>query len=761
MNISSPRSRHTGHPRKASLFGLGLLALVPAFLPGTAARAAEDAQKAEDEIGEVVVTATKRREPLQKVPVAITVVDGEKAAQQNLNTINDIAQIVPSLSFRDGASNKDRALFIRGMGTVTTSPGAEPSVSTVVDGVPLDRPGQATFDLLDVERIEVLRGPQGTLFGKNASAGAINIVTRQPTEEFHGYGEIGYFTEGDERRAKAGVSGAIVPGKVKGLLSALTSEYDGNVDNIRTGTTANGYLRNGGRAKLEVTPSDSLRALLTVDYLQSRDTTPNGVLSSTSVTYPDRITANPALAGAVAPVVAWSGNRTIDANINTQVDDQNGGLSGQVDWTVGGHTLTSITAYRWWNNQQYQDNDRISSTLYNQIVDYGELSFDQISQELRVASPKGQRIEYVAGLYYLRAVDEETYQRNTWAAASGVSNYGKASYGTESTNASAFGEATINLTPDFRAIAGLRLIHAEIGYHHQRTASAAAPGISASSSYTSDSSSDLGYSDRFGLQYDVTSNATTYATYSHGYKGPAYNVFFNMVPATQGAVLKPETSNSFEIGVKAKGFDDRARLDVALFHTTFDNYQANFPNLVNGVVVTNLVNAGTVSSRGVEADLSVRPLRNLTLSANLALTDTSIDRTSIVSRNWTLKGKPLPFVPEWKSNVRADYRIPLDDRFVLGLGTNYRWQSRVQYDLSESPDTIQPAFGIWDADLSLTDSDLDWRFGFLVKNILDTHYASYLQSSAATSVPGTAGYVGRWVPRDDGRYFGLTLRKDF
>lgn len=734
---------------------------VGAALASVAPAQAEDPSSQEpDGIGEVVVTATKRKEPLQKVPVAITVIDGEKAAQQNLNTINDIAAVVPSLNFRDGASNKDRALFIRGMGTVTTSPGAEPSVSTVIDGVPLDRPGQATFDLLDVERIEVLRGPQGTLFGKNASAGAINIVTRQPTEEFHAFTDLSYFTEGDERRAKAGVSGALIPGQVKGLLSVLTSQYDGNVENVHNGSDANGYLRNGGRAKIEFTPSDSLRALLTIDFLQSRDTSPNGVLASTNIRYPNGVVSYPALGAAVLPVVASSDNRKIDANTNTHVDDQNGGVSGQVDWTVADHTLTSISAYRWWNNDQVQDFDRTAaSSVLNQAIDNGHLSFNQFSQEIRIASPKKQFIEYVAGLYYLYAADEETYQRTT-NATNGALYSGRAAYGTKSSNTSVFGEATVNLTDSLRAIAGARLIRADIGYNHQRQTTNAGGGVQPSSAYSKDSTIDLGYSDRFGLQYDLTGNATTYATYSHGYKGPAYNVFFNMVPSTQGAVLKPETSNSYEIGVKAKGFDDKVRLDVALFHTTFDNYQANFPNVVGGAVITNLINAGTVSSRGVEADLTVRPISRLTLSANLALTDTSIDQTNIQPKNWTLVGKPLPFTPEWKTNLRGDYRIPLDERFQINLGSNYRWQSRVQYDLSESPDTIQPAFGIWDGDVSLTDADDAWRLSFLVKNILDTHYSSYLQSSGAAANAGTAGYVARWVPRDDGRYFGIILRKE-
>jgi iron complex outermembrane receptor protein len=154
------------------------------WLVGAATLALADAASAADagtQVDQVVVTARHREESLQNVPISIAVVNGDAAAAKNLNDIADISALVPSVDFRTGASNKDRTIFVRGVGTISTSPGVEPSVSTVIDGVVLARPGQATEDLLDIDHIEVLRGPQGTLFGKNASAGVINIVTKSPT----------------------------------------------------------------------------------------------------------------------------------------------------------------------------------------------------------------------------------------------------------------------------------------------------------------------------------------------------------------------------------------------------------------------------------------------------------------------------------------------------------------------------------------------------------------------------------------------------
>lgn len=715
---------------------------------------------AQDSKEEILVTATRRIEPLQKVPVAVSVIEGNVASFQNLNNINAISTLVPSLNFRDGSSNKDQGLFIRGVGTVTTSPGAEPSVSTVIDGVVYVRPGQATLDLVDVEHIEVLRGPQGTLFGKNASAGVINVVTRQPTDEFQAFADLSYY-EGNEVRARASISGPLVDGKVDGLLSVLYGDYEGNVRNVYRSDTVNGYDKYGTRAKLAFTPSADLKITLSADYLYSH-ATGTSVFISTDTSYPGGVVShNTAYNTVLAPVVINSDNTQISANQPTYVIDNNAGFAAQVDWSFSGYTLTSISAYRKWHNNQVVDNDGTAAIGYlKQIADHGILDFDQYSQEVRIASPQGQLVDYVAGLYYLHAVDSETYQR-TAVATTGVSNTGRAHYGTLNDNASLFAEATVNISNDFRLIAGGRVVYDDLSRHHYRVSTAADSGIAVSSPYSKDATVKFGYADRFGLQYDFADVVTGYATYTHGYKGPAYNVFFNLVPSTQGAALSPETSDSFEIGLKSKFFGNRLLLNLAGFHTTFDNFQANFPNLINGTVVTNLVNAGTVLTQGVEGDFTAALTEALSFSGSFAYTDAHIDKTNIVGRNWQIAGKPLPFTPAWKFGLRANYHLPLDNRYSLDFGADGRWQSKVQYDLSESPDTIQKGFGIWNSNVTLSDDAANWQFSFLVKNILDQHYASYLQASGATAASGTLGYVARWVPRDDSRYVGVNLRKSF
>jgi len=694
----------------------------------------------------VTVTATRREESLQKVPVAVTVMDGEQLERDNRNGVAATAQQVPTLNFRTGASNKDTSLFVRGVGTISTSPGVEPTVATVVDGVVYGRPGQATLDLLDLERIEVLRGPQGTLFGKNASAGVLNVITREPSAETHGYIDQSWYT-GNESRTRFGIGGSLIPDTLKGSLTTLFGTYDGNVHNKANGQEVNGYNHRGVRGKLVFTPNDDVKLTLIGDYMQSHDDTPNGVISQS---------LTPGFANALLPVRARSDNRDLVSDYRSHVEDINKGLSAQLDWNLGDYTLTSITAWRGWNNTQWQDGDRLANitAAFPGTEDKGDLDYNQYSQEVRLASPKGQFLQYVGGLFYMHGKDEETYRRNLVTPASTTT--GVADYSTTSDSYSVFGETTLNFTSSFRGIAGLRWTHDDLEYDHRRVSTSATtvsgiqPGTSSSGSVDED-----GWSGRLGVQYDLSDSVMAYLTYSRGYKGPAYNVFFNMQPRDTGA-LKPETSNNWELGLKASAWDNRLTTNLAVFHSEYDNYQANFFDTVAGQVVTRLINAGSVSTEGVEADYALQVTRQLKVSGALAYTRARIDEFSCpagAAASCNVNGKPLPYSPDWKSYVRADYSIPLDNGLDIELGTDYSWQSEVQYDISQNPDTKQGAYGIWNASVALADYSNGWRVALLAKNLTDKSYSPLLASGS--------GYIYRAVPRDDERYFGVQLRKDF
>ncbi len=772
-------------PRHVALLAGTALATfaTPAFAQDTAAAPAvappKAATPAADTGEDVVVTARFRNESLQSVPIAITAVSGQSLAERQLNTVENIAATIPAVGFRSGASNKDRTIFIRGVGTITTSPGVEPSVSTVLDGVVLTRPGQSTLDLGEVERIEVLRGPQGTLFGKNASAGVVNIVTRSPTDEFRMFGEAGV-TSDEEYRIKAGISGAIVPGKVQALIGGLYDDFKGNVRNVTRSDDVNGYRRYGARGKLVITPSDALKFTIIGDYLNSHDTTPTSVYASTSRTaYPTGIVTNsPDLAAALTAsgIRANASNRRTNNDTITDVRDENYGGSFTGDLTLGDYHLTSITGWRQWLNTQRQDYDSVAalSTAFPSGQDTGHVNTKQFSEELRLTSPKGGLIDYVLGAYYLHATTAETYQRTLTSLAAGgtrSTTTGIANYGITNDNFALFGEANVNFTPRFRGIAGYRSTWDSLDFYHVRTSSAdplntgaAAldrPGVRAYHN-ASDGLDRRGDSYRLGLQYDLGDHAQTYFTYSRGYKGPAYNVYFNMrsLNATtplDEVPLSPETSNSYEIGLKGSTADRALSYSLAAFTTNFDGYQASFNDVVAGAQVSRLINAGSVRSRGAEADVTLRPTKGLTLDVSAAYTDATVRNFLCppgAPTSCNIDGQPLPYAPKIKLYENAAYRFALSDTLALELQSDVTFSSKVQYALAQTPSTVQPAYAIWNASVALLSDRSGWQLRAYVKNLTNTSYSSFLTA-------GTFAGTVRFVPRDDQRYAGLLLRKDF
>ncbi|MEO5735736.1 MAG: TonB-dependent receptor [Rubrivivax sp.] len=774
--IRAPRARMDNAANARAAAELRRLPLVVALLAALPALAQQQAQQqAPTQLETITITATKRLQPLQSTPIAISVLSGAQLEEANLNNLADISQQLPTVNFRTNASNKDTALFIRGVGTISTSPGVEPTVSMVIDGVVTARPGQATLDLLEVDRIEVLRGPQGTLFGKNASAGVINVVSRAPGTATAGYVDLGYY-QGNERRLRAGISGAFSPDGPRASLSVTAGKYDGNITNVNDGSDVNGYDRKGVRARLDIPATRDLKISLIGDYTKSDDTTPTGVPYGTNVTtFPTGVvTANPLYAAAVAPVVPSPENRQINSEMKTRVTDKNQGVSAQVDWNLGAFQITSITARRGWKNTQFQDQDRLA-TVYRQFAqtqDKGDLDFTQTSQELRIASTQRQFFEYVAGLFYIDSKDDEMYRRdvtrcaNTTAAAlpsglvpcsagSVTRDNGVANYGVRNKSKAVFGEGTFNATDTLRAIAGLRYTDDTLSYYHGRVASATGvPGVGATRATVNGSTSNDAVSGRVGPQWQATPDLLLYATYSRGYKGPAYNVFFNMSP-TQDNVLAPEKSKSYEIGAKSEWLQRKLRINLAGFQTDYEGYQANVPDLLNGVIVTRLINAGSVTTKGFEADVNALVTPQLSVNASVARILARVDNFNCpvgAAASCDINGKPLPYSPDWKGVLRGKYSMAVADGFQLEVNADYTWQSKVNFDLQQQPNSFQGAYGIVNASVALA-ANAGWRVALIGKNLGDKSHASFVQNSGTN--------INRYVPRDDKRYFGITGRYDF
>lgn len=800
--------------RPATALPLLALSMALAASPAMAQTAANEAAAADDTApGDIVVTAQKRKESLQSVPLAVSVLSGERLADASRPSIESAAQLVPSLNFLKSGTTLNQTIFLRGVGTATFSIAGEPSVSTVVDGVVYARSGEAFSDLVDVAQIEVLRGPQGTLFGKNASAGVVNITSQMPRQELGGTLEASYF-DLNEYRVKGSVNLPVGTSSAV-RVTGFYGEYDGNIRNTANNSFVNGYKHYGVRGQFLYEPSNQLRVYLAADYYKNNDDCCADVIATGPLTAAG--VPSTSLAFGVLPTPAGAKTREINQNLVTATKEEGWGVSGQLDFSLGAHTLTSITAYRNWDNTEIRDGDWLDQAYvgFNQLHDNGPQTSNTFSQELRLTSPADRTLSYVLGAYYSRAESERTFTRvvTSCTAATGapggvlipcgsananpsITYSGTARFGSVFNNVAAFGQLTLKLADKARIIGGLRYTNDKLSVFHSRVSSAtpaAAPGIQANfdqgvynqylvlvaggASPTAAATAAIASSNgipfrtrtsndnvsgKVAAQYDFSPEMMGYVSYARGYKGPAYNVFFNL-NATGTNVIEPETSNSVEVGLKNTLAGGKLTLNIAAFYAKYENFQANNPDVVAGVVVTRFTNAGSVSTRGVELDWNWRPGRNTTLSGGLALTDAHVDKfkaapgtpaTAIVPARTN-----LGYAPSWKGSMAFDQRFVTGKTFDIGLGLSANFQS-AQLSLF-APDPVQrelgtiPGYMLVNMSASVIDVNDKWKLSLQVRNLFDKAYAAALING------GVSGSYRYQIPRDADRYFGISGRISF
>jgi iron complex outermembrane receptor protein len=725
-----------------------------------------------EELINVKVTAQKREENISDIPMSLSVITADDIQKTQSYNLEQLSALDPSLTVRKGTTNRNSALHIRGIGTTAFSIGTEPGVSTVIDGVVMARSGQAFNDLFDVERIEVLHGPQGTLFGKNASAGAVNITTKAPTQEFVSNITSSAF-EDNQYRISANASGPLSD-NLRARVSGYAASYDGNITNVHDNGDINGYDHTGIRARFDWDVTNNVNLKFIADISNANDDCCGEVIGTT----PSNSSASFVLGGAIP-----KGDDTRKANHNlvTTTKDDSRGLSLQAEWALEKFTITSITGYRKWDNTEIREGDFLSDSASYldtfQLHDYGTQSFTQISEELRIASPQGQELEWLAGLFFWDIEASRDFNRtdivctasilpvdasgNT-PCAPGSSTYERPSASahmkTKFSNHAAFGSTTLNFMEDWSLTLGGRLTRDEVEYSHSRSNTSgglSGPGVKANDFASTGSVSNTDLSLQAGLQFDVTDNIMSYVSYKQGYKGPAFNVFFNM-DAQDTSPIDAEKSETVEVGFKYSSPEKGMALNVALFSSMYDNYQeTNFEEL-GGSVVTRLTNAGEVVTSGVEVDMTGQLFDDLIVHGALSYVDAKIkdfncpDAAVCSSR----KNEKLSFSPDLSFTVSADYRIPLKKDYNLYLNSSYHWQDDV---LSDSPDvnTKIEKHGIWDASLHYVSPNKKHTMSLYAKNILDQSYASLITSG------GPGGSYRYHIPQNADRYFGLSYKVSF
>lgn len=379
--------------RPVKNFNAGISLFIATALCGTAVA----------EIEEITVTAQKREENVQDVPISVSTFSDDFFTRSNVNTLRDMARYAPNLTLPQSSTVANQRIIMRGVGSVGNS-AIEPTVAVFIDGVYYPRPSSIVGSMTDLERAEVLRGPQGTLFGRNASMGALNIVTKNPTNEHEGRISVGY-GDYDEKRV-SGYTNSAISEKAAARLSFQVSKRDGYGENTYTEdgsrNTVGDWEDMTVRGKLLLTPSATTDVLLTADYSRLRNE--GAVTELIGDTVPGQTLYG--LAYLLPPGELPEAGDVYDHKLNQMhrddADDEQWGLSGDVTWTVGGHTIRSITAYRDWENDSL---DQSVIRLPADLVPTDQLyDAETFSQELQITSPEGEKVEYVFGLYYY---DEE------------------------------------------------------------------------------------------------------------------------------------------------------------------------------------------------------------------------------------------------------------------------------------------------------------------------------------------------------------------
>ncbi|MEG0850427.1 MAG: TonB-dependent receptor [Flavobacterium sp.] len=748
--------------------------------------------KEENELIEVVVSSRRRIEKVQDVPIAISVITGKQAEQTGAFNVNRIKELVPSVQLYS-SNPRNTGINIRSLGSPfgLTNDGIDPGVGFYVDGVYYARPAATTLDFIDIEQIEVLRGPQGSLFGKNTTSGAFNITTRKPSfttgADFEvSYGNFAFL------QAKASVTGALGK-KVAGRLSFSGTQRDGLVDNIVTGRPTNTLNNQGIRGQLLFTPSVNTNIILAADITTQR---PDGYAQ--------------VIAG-VAPTqrAAYRQFNAIIKDLNYQLPSQNafdrkidqdtpwrsgqdmGGVSLNIDTKIGGGTLTSTTAWRFWNWDP--SNDRDFTGLQVLAKSQNPTRQTQLTQEVRYAGQLTSKLSGVAGVFFI----DQTSQTNgteesgnaqwrfaqsstspLWKTPGLFEGYGiKTDARIRASSAAVFGQLDWALTERLHVLPGLRYNFDKKDAHYARTTygglQTTDPALLALkkqvySDQAFDSSTDnTDFSGNITVTYKFSDKINAYGTYAKSYKPVGVNVAglptdSKGQPLLDLAVIKPEKVNHYEIGIKTSPFRNSI-FNLAFFDTDIKDFQTNVQAAELGVNRGYLANADKVRVKGAELDASFVVSTHLTINAAATYTDGKyvkftnaplpLEETGAPVSFKDVSGTTLPGASRWAGSLGGE--LSDNARFFGNAGKVFvAVDSYARSEFSSSPSAskylVVPGYAIFNARLGFRASQ-GLSIHFWGRNLLNKDYYEQLLP-AGGNAGQYAGVLG------DQRTYGITLK---
>jgi iron complex outermembrane receptor protein len=729
-------------------------------------------------LAEIVVTAEKRSESLQNVPIAVTAVSGNVIAEREALSLEGLEGTVPNVQINNFSNTPNSAVFsIRGIGVIDPDPYAGNTVSVVVDGVPQYFSMGALLELYDIDRVEILRGPQGTLFGANTTGGVINVITKQPTGELTAKFQAGYGNHNSVDGAGT-IDFPIIKDVLAGKVTVAHTQTDGYYTNIYNGDDMGNKSHDLFRTYLKLTPTSDFDATLIEEYDRARDGSPvfvNGSVPGEAQYVPPGTQPPGALlpqypspcvpAGQPcrAPSTYYSADNSTPnlGNLDTHSDTLT------ANWrNSGAGDITSITGYKSFHVYEFTDQD--GSSLFLADSRRNTLGW-QLSEELRTVFKVNDIFNFIAGIFYMKDHYDHQQDYRIQFAAPGLLQTNLQDQDNHST--SAFFQGYANVTSRLRLQAGIRFTSEETSMLASTLTSINPSGITNYEGTGNVTLSDVapprgkktwnnvGW--KLGPDYKLTEDTLLYAYWARGFKSGVFTGRLGTVQDLGPAA--PEHVDTFEGGIKTDLLDRHVRLNLAAFYTDYRDiqlatiyFQENGAETIQG---NRIINAGAAKIKGFELESTVVPIDRVTLTSSLAYLDakystfnyydaTTVNGVPIGNEN--LSGYPLQNSPEWSATAGANYEFQVGPGRVKAHALYRYTGSLYDYALNDTPRSKVQATSIVDANLDYVINA--WTVGLWSTNLFDRRYISSVYDA-----PGTEGLVAYQPPR----LFGVRFNTEF
>jgi iron complex outermembrane receptor protein len=705
----------------------------------------------------VVVTAQRREEAVQDVGAAISVIEGDSLKEKGISTVNDLQHATPSLEIEPAFGSGQPQFRLRGIGFIDYTSNNSSTVGVNIDDVALGLPIQTQGLLFDIDRVEVLRGPQGTLYGRNTTGGTVNFVSRRPTHDFHA-GISADYGSNNAWSTEGYVSGPLSD-SLRARLSFITEQDGGWQENRETGETLGDKDKLAVRAQIEWDASDALDFRLTLQHAYDKSESQGLYLfrdyNSTSGVYipADRDITN--TGWSLRPEFAEAAD--ISGSSKPHVDNTNDAISLVSNWHLDTLLLTSITSYSEQRRRELGDWD---ATAYADSDEYFDDRVNSFTQELRLGSDGKQRLNWVTGLFYSQDRLNEKFNSD-FSDRLGFMTL--TSYVQKVKTIGAFGQLDFAISERVKGILGLRQ------EYEQRRLENYFSGFIDGSQFPPNSSnpfdqdtafSNNGTSGKLGLEYQLTPQALLYASYSRGYKSGGYTAH-NGGDALALEPFEPESVNAFEVGFKSD-LSDRLRLNGSLFYYAYQNQQVLStvlnPNSLS--LVGTFVNAPRSRILGGELELLWQPLRGLEIQQYLGYKEgkytedfLAVNGTATLAAGQEVynnyKGYDLSF-PKLSYGGSLAYTWAVAD-FDLRAETNYSYRDQYEQLLLLGSDYSLDDYWLVNASVSLSPRHGNWSAGLWAKNLLDKEYdltRNFFLSTASIAAAGEPRSIGLRVSYD-------------